>query len=303
MSNYEYHQFLKFLYFEGYADSYEEAEYLLEELSDEEFEELQEKYVRALDATGRGPDRRAHTTDPTVRPRRLKPMPDVIKHTESGFDRDASRRSPGARRRKTQRRQSVGGKSYTEEYEVIVDYLYNEGYADSYEEAENIIENLNDEELENLIVESGITDANRRTRDRLIRQYGPEFFTNPRPTGKKRKVTSVKSIELTNQEPKKKRTTDMSRVIVAHYLFDEGYAETLDGAEVMAENISEDWVNDILEKFDPKDYKEYHQKNHRDERNQSDEWDAQEKDWQDSRGDIRDKHNMTRGVRKKKGVK
>lgn len=34
---------LKYLYMEGYADSYEEAEYLLEELNDEEFEELCER--------------------------------------------------------------------------------------------------------------------------------------------------------------------------------------------------------------------------------------------------------------------
>jgi hypothetical protein len=133
------------------------------------------------------------------------------------------------------------------EYHQFLKFLYFEGYADSYEEAEYLLEELSDEELENLIEQSGITDANRRTRDRLIRQYGPEFFTNPRPTGKKRKVTSVKSIELTNQEPKKRRTTDMSKVIVAHYLFGEGYAETLEGAEVMAENISEDWVNEILD--------------------------------------------------------
>ena len=133
------------------------------------------------------------------------------------------------------------------EYHQFLKFLYFEGYADSYEEAEYLLEELNDEELENLIEQSGITDANRRTRDRLIRQYGPEFFTNPRPTGKKRKVTSVKSIELANQEPKKRRTTDMSKVIVAHYLFDEGYAETLDGAEVMAENISEQWVDEILD--------------------------------------------------------
>jgi hypothetical protein len=132
------------------------------------------------------------------------------------------------------------------EYHQFLKFLYFEGYADSYEEAEYLLEELNDEELENLIEQSGITDANRRTRDRLIRQYGPEFFTNPRPTGKKRKVTSVKSIELANQEPKKRRTTDMSKVIVAHYLFDEGYAETLDGAEVMAENISETWIHLIL---------------------------------------------------------
>ena len=31
---YEYHKLLKFLYFEGYADSYQDAEYLLEELSE-----------------------------------------------------------------------------------------------------------------------------------------------------------------------------------------------------------------------------------------------------------------------------
>lgn len=36
-----YNRLLKFLYFEGYADSYEEAEYLLEEMSDEEFDEIE----------------------------------------------------------------------------------------------------------------------------------------------------------------------------------------------------------------------------------------------------------------------
>ncbi len=41
---YEYHKLLKFLYFEGYADSYEDAAYLLEELSDEELGELLEEY-------------------------------------------------------------------------------------------------------------------------------------------------------------------------------------------------------------------------------------------------------------------
>ena len=36
--SYSYHKLLKFLYFEGYADSYEEAENLLEEMTDEEFD-------------------------------------------------------------------------------------------------------------------------------------------------------------------------------------------------------------------------------------------------------------------------
>ena len=43
MSSYEYHQILQFLYFEGYADSYESAEYLVEQLTEEEYDELCEK--------------------------------------------------------------------------------------------------------------------------------------------------------------------------------------------------------------------------------------------------------------------
>ena len=42
METYEYHQILKYLYFEGYADSYKDAEELVEELTDEEFNSLYE---------------------------------------------------------------------------------------------------------------------------------------------------------------------------------------------------------------------------------------------------------------------
>ena len=46
MSSYEYHQILQFLYFEGYVDSYESAECLLESLDDNEFEDLCERATR-----------------------------------------------------------------------------------------------------------------------------------------------------------------------------------------------------------------------------------------------------------------
>ena len=46
MSSYEYHQILQFLYFEGYADSYESAEYLFEQLTEEEYVELCERATR-----------------------------------------------------------------------------------------------------------------------------------------------------------------------------------------------------------------------------------------------------------------
>jgi hypothetical protein len=43
-SNYEYHKFLKHLYFEGYVDSYEAAEELIESLDDESLDVLIEDY-------------------------------------------------------------------------------------------------------------------------------------------------------------------------------------------------------------------------------------------------------------------
>ena len=49
MSNFNYNQLLKFLYFEGYSDSYEESEYLIENMNDDEFESLcEEVYVNNL---------------------------------------------------------------------------------------------------------------------------------------------------------------------------------------------------------------------------------------------------------------
>ena len=41
-SNYEYHQLLEYLYFNDYADSYENAEHLIQQLSDEEYQNLYE---------------------------------------------------------------------------------------------------------------------------------------------------------------------------------------------------------------------------------------------------------------------
>jgi hypothetical protein len=43
MTFHEYNQLLKFLYFEGYAESYEEAEYIIEDLNDGEFVSLYEE--------------------------------------------------------------------------------------------------------------------------------------------------------------------------------------------------------------------------------------------------------------------
>jgi len=214
--------------------------------------------------------------------------------------------------------------SSNKEYHDFLRFLYFEGYADSYEEAEELVESLSDDEIEELYEahsfplkpsELRYVDNIRRrlageivppggsARKRSARKSEPE----PSPTrsaSKKRSNITFDDRSQASDQGNTRRTRSLNAEfdLVADYLFSEGYADSLDGAEVMAENISASWVNEIIEKFNPEDYEEYHQKNHR-KRNQSDEWDAQERDWQDSKGDIRDKHTQARGVRKKKGVK
>jgi hypothetical protein len=88
-------------------------------------------------------------------------------------------------------------------------------------------------------------------------------------------------------------------------LISEGFAVDYDSAGCILEVMSDEWLGSLIdEKFNPDDYKEYHQKKHvDDDGDQSDKWDAQEKDWQASRGDIRDHHNQARNVKKEKGKK
>ena len=202
------------------------------------------------------------------------------------------------------------------EYHDFLQFLYFEGYAESYEEAEELVESLSDDEIEELnearrrAHSFPLKPSEKRSVENIGRMNRGDFSVPPGGS------VRVRSSRKAKPEPEEKKPTgrrikrsELSGIIkdqfdlVADYLFSEGYADSLDGAEVMAKNISDNWVNEIVEKFNPKDYNEYHQKNHVDDRDQSDEWDAQEKDRQDSRGDIRDPHNQARNVRKKKGVK
>ncbi len=203
----------EYLFVEGFADTIESAEIMAENISEDWVDEiLDEKYVRAMDSTGKGADRRAHTTDPTVRPMRRKPTPEKYKHSEADFD--STLRSPGARKRKEERRQGVGG--FREEYEEI-------------------------DEMRRKAHSFPLKPSERRSVENIRRNLDAEAPSE----------TSSKSAKMASpqEQPKRKRTTDMSKVIVAQYLYSEGYANTIQFAEVMAENISEDWVNEILEAY------------------------------------------------------
>ena len=260
MSSNEYNQLLKFLYFEGYADSYAEAEELLESMSDEEFEDLCEKHSfplkpserRSVENIGRmlGGD---YSVPPggSTRKKSARKVEKVEKQPQE---------QPQPRKRKKL------------EFEVKEEF-------DEIEEAKDIPQEV---ALKLADMLKGSPQLSKRGgMARGLRQYA---------IGR-------------NKKRLEKLQQNEEFDVVVEYLFVEGFTDTIENAEVMAENISAEWVKEILEKFNPSDYKEYDQKKHRDERNPSTEWDAQEKDYQDSRGDIRDKHNQARGVKIKKGKK
>ena len=149
------------------------------------------------------------------------------------------------------------------EYHQILQFLYFEGYADSYESAEYLFEQLSDEEFEELnearrkLAHSFPLKPSEERSVKNIERMNRGDFSVP-PEGSVRVRSSRKNepeAEPEEQKPRRRRT-DMSKVIVAHYLFDEGYADSLNSAEVMAENISDNWVQSILSESDIESPKE-----------------------------------------------
>lgn len=77
LSQQEYHKFLKYLYFEGYADSYENAEYLIREMTDDEFSTLlfESRLPRLSEEMSRETmERRAGESDAANQERKKKRM-------------------------------------------------------------------------------------------------------------------------------------------------------------------------------------------------------------------------------------
>jgi len=166
MSSYEYHQILQFLYFEGYADSYESAEYLFEQLSDEEYVELCERATRP-------------TRFPKSRERNIghndwkDPDPD---------NRDWNERPPAAKKLRsrlnavvgTQKRQDIETGVRKEAHSFIAQYLHDEGYADSIESAELMVESISDQWVEEILEsEDSNWNAVRKSASRRKPSTGP----------------------------------------------------------------------------------------------------------------------------------
>jgi hypothetical protein len=140
------------------------------------------------------------------------------------------------------------------EYHQILQFLYFEGYADSYEEAEELVESLNDDEFEELnearrkLAHSfPLKPSERRSAENIERMNRGDFSVPPEGSVRVRSSRKNEPEPEPEEKKPKGRKTDMSKVIVAHYLFDEGYAETIESAELIAESISEEWARQILD--------------------------------------------------------
>ena len=142
------------------------------------------------------------------------------------------------------------------EYHQILQFLYFEGYADSYESAEYLFEQLSDEEFEELnearrkLAHSfPLKQSEKRSVANIGRMNDGDFSVPPKGSVRVRSSRKAKpepEAEPEEQKPRRRRT-DMRKVIVAHYLFDEGYADTIESAELIAESISKQWANQILD--------------------------------------------------------
>jgi hypothetical protein len=230
MSSYEYNQLLKFLYFEGYADSYAEAEELLESMSDEEFEEVVEAFKEPdLDKMKRQEYRHQKQStsqkgggrgDSKNRSSKMSSIRDALERGEDpradgyGGARVARGNPPEDHRAAFSKNPLNNPPRKVKEPGV------------KKEEYDNLTERMRGDE--------GYEDSNsdQIRRDNII------FNQRAKKAAAKEK--------LKNQGLKRKDGTPVFEE-VAEYLFVEGYADTIESAEVMAENISEQWIDEILD--------------------------------------------------------
>jgi hypothetical protein len=135
------------------------------------------------------------------------------------------------------------------EYNELLKFLYFEGYADSYAEAEELLESMSNDEFEDLCEKKlahsfPLKPSEKRSVENIKRMNDGDFSVSPGG----RSSTETRTKSASKPTPKTtKRKTDLSKVIIAQYLYVEGYADTIESAELMAEGISSGWVEEILD--------------------------------------------------------
>lgn len=110
------------------------------------------------------------------------------------------------------------------------------------------------DEMAEIYESSGMSADDQRTWNRLVKTHGPEPFTNARKKSKSdtRSASMVSSAEKPKSPKRRTRLgnveikEDIYNVILSH-LIEEGYAESVEQAEVIMTNMSEEWRESIVE--------------------------------------------------------
>jgi hypothetical protein len=276
MSSAEYNQLLKFLYFEGYADSYEEAENLLEEMSDEEFEDLLErKYDKdeKLPGSGKTPSQklerkrgqhaaRVMLGNPALgRSARNDPERDSYRDRASMMDRVKSSLDKGEEPRDDEGRKNLikAARRPRASYERQDNRPGGLRAGNTKAGGHRTLVRKEEAEMQNEAKQEFPTDKVKKQSAKHMRDFltRPNSAVGQRSKQKSKKIDAIRSTVEVGDDPRKTMHGQDLRKIkeeVVEYLFVEGYADTIENAELMAESISETWVNEILEaKADPED--------------------------------------------------
>jgi hypothetical protein len=247
MSSNEYNQLLKFLYFEGYAESYAEAEELLESMSDEEFEKIfyeakdnsyletdmekrkknNEKAIEDMKKTAAHKDMVA-----TVRKKFYEEVNEIEEEKKEFPTAKVERQIGKHTSKSTSSWSNKGGKSdprKTSSYDTRSRKM--SAVKSSVERGEDPRKDSVQGDQRKVFTKQFGTNVNAKTVDNEKSAYTPGGLrAHQTKAGGYRTLTRKEEFES-----------------VIEYLFVEGYADTIENAELMAENISETWVNEIME--------------------------------------------------------
>ena len=196
---------LEYLVAEGYADSYEEAEYIIEYMSDEEFELLNEartqkpwsetKINRFNKEIERQKKQRKKTPHSSLRPadqaalKRMlagDPPPEPISNEPSPSP------SPSRSGRRTIPRSDLSNiiKSEFDPFDAILEHLVAEGYADTNESALAIMANMSEEWRQSIVEASVDYDmtSDEMEKARNERKFGKQSFNQAGQTKLRRQL-------------------------------------------------------------------------------------------------------------------
>lgn len=237
----QYNQLLKYVYFEGYADSYEEAEYLLEELSNDEFEELLDLYEATFHGKMPG---RAIQTRPT-------PSGNYTPGVNEPDQRDSAMQSTFNRMRDTARAETDAENAAREAAKAARVKEPTTVPSRGIGQNEPLLRRRTPEghrkrgstprvtaQIRARILSTGRDP--RDSRNRVSPNVPPEKLTTERKEKAKRIRAALKNSSKWGTPEAAKEE------FVIDYLVTEGYTDNYDSAAIIYESMSDEWLDTIL---------------------------------------------------------